>query len=150
MQFDRRHFITGVAAVGLFAPSIARAAEPEVFQSNGIAINGADPLVYFNAGRPDTLFNAHSVDWHGAEWQFDSAENASTFASDPDQFAPVFGGYCSYAASLGYLAATIPEAWTVYQGKLYLNASLRARELWLMDIPGNIAKGLSNWPKILG
>ena len=51
--------------------------------------------------------------------------------------------------SLGYLATTIPEAWTIYEGKLYLNASLRARELWLRDIPGNIAKGQANWPGIL-
>ena len=43
-----------------------------------------------------------------------------------------------------------PEAWTVYEDRLYLNANLRARELWLQDVPGNIAKGEGNWPGILG
>jgi len=38
----------------------------------------------------------------------------------------------------------------VYEGRLYLNATLRARELWLRDVPGNIAKGEENWPGILG
>lgn len=44
----------------------------------------------------------------------------------------------------------MPEAWTIYEDKLYLNYNLRARELWLEDILGNIAKGLENWPGILG
>ena len=30
------------------------------------------------------------------------------------------------------------------------NANLRARDLWLQDVPGNIAKGEANWPDILG
>jgi hypothetical protein len=150
MQLKRRQFLTGIAAAGFFAPSIAHARQPEVFQTNGIAINGTDPVGYFTMGKPDSVFNAHSVNWHGVEWQFDTEEHAEKFSSDPAGYAPIFGGYCSYAASLGYLAPTVPEAWTVYEGKLYLNASLRARELWLRDIPGNIAKAHNNWPKILG
>ena len=79
-----------------------------------------------------------------------NAGNAEAFLADPERYAPAFGGYCAYAASRGYLAPTIPEAWTIYDGTLYLNASLRARELWMQDVPGNIAAGLKNWPGILG
>lgn len=150
MKINRRHFLTGLAATAALKPSLALAKEPEIFQTNGIAINGTDPVAYFTQGKPDSVFNAFSVSWNGAEWNFDSEETAEMFQSDPLKYAPAFGGYCSYAASLGYLAPTVPEAWTIYEGKLYLNASLRARELWLMDIPGNIAKGMNNWPQILG
>jgi YHS domain-containing protein len=120
-----------------------------VFQ-NPIAINAHDPVAYFTESRPVRGDAAHAVDWNGATWYFANAENAATFSANPDAYAPVFGGYCAYAASRGYLADTRPEAWTVYDGKLYLNANLRARELWLRDVPGNIAAGLSNWPGILG
>jgi len=150
MYLTRRTMITGLAATGLFAPTALWAREPDVFQTDGVAINGTDPVVYFTDGKPDSIFNAHRAQWNGAEWHFDSAENAQTFIADPEAYAPVFGGYCAYAASLGYLAKTVPEAWTIYEGKLYLNASLRARELWRRDIPGNIAKGQANWPAILG
>jgi len=150
MRINRRHFLTGFAAVAAIQPSMALAREPEVFQTGGIAINGTDPVVYFNAGKPDSVFNAFSVSWNGAEWNFDTEENAALFQADPVKYAPLFGGYCAYAASLGYLAPTVPEAWTIYEGKLYLNANLRARELWKRDIPGNIAKAESNWPRILG
>ena len=57
-------------------------------------------------------------------------------------------GHCAYAMSKGYIAPTVPEAWTIYEDRLYLNFTLRARELWLQDVPGNIALGDANWPKL--
>ena len=140
-----------VAAPGLaLLPKPTLAREPAVFQSGGVAINGTDPVAYFTDAAPVAGNSAHMVDWNGAIWQFANAVNADAFRSDPEAYAPVFGGYCAFAASRGYLAPTIPEAWTVYENRLYLNANLRARELWLQDVPGNIAKGLENWPGILG
>ena len=132
-----------------FFPGKAIAREREVFQ-NPIAINAIDPVGYFEQNRPVRGSADHSVEWNRAEWHFASQRNASMFASDPGTYAPVFGGYCAFAASRGYLAPTIPEAWTIHEEKLYLNANLRAQELWRQDIPGNIAAGLQNWPGILG
>ena len=80
---------------------------------------------------------------------FASAVNRDMFAAEPDQYAPQFGGYCAYAASKGHIAPTVPEAWTIFDGMLYLNFSPRVRELWSKDFPGNIAKGEANWPGIL-
>ena len=148
----RRDFLAlaGLTPVTLaLMPTAARAASPQVFQ-NPIAINATDPVAYFTEARPVRGNSAHAVTWNGATWHFASAQNAATFSANPDAYAPVFGGYCAYAASRGYLADTIPEAWTIHEGRLYLNASLRARELWLRDVPGNIAAGLRNWPGILG
>lgn len=138
----------GPAALGLF-PAAAIAREPDVFQ-NPVAINAIDPVGYFEEGKPIKGTKAHRLEWKGAEWRFANPRNASRFAASPETYAPVFGGYCAFAASRGYLAPTIPEAWTIYEGKLYLNANLRAQELWRQDIPGNIAAGLKNWPGILG
>ncbi|MBS0122901.1 YHS domain-containing (seleno)protein [Thetidibacter halocola] len=129
-------------------PALAR--ESEIYQEGGIAIDGSDAVAYFAGNGPVTGDAYHKVDWMGAIWQFANAENAAAFAATPEAFAPQFGGYCAFAASRGYLAPTMPEAWTLYEGKLYLNANLRARELWLQDVPGNIAKGEANWPGILG
>lgn len=129
-------------------PALAR--EPQTYQEGGIAIDGSDVVAYFEGNGPVAGSAAHSVDWNGATWHFANAANAESFRTNPDAYAPQFGGYCAFAASRGYLAPTQPEAWTLYEGKLYLNANLRARELWLQDVPGNIAKGEANWPGILG
>lgn len=136
-------------AAATLLPSVALAREPDVFQ-NPVAINAIDPIAYFEQQKPVPGQAAHARRWNGAEWHFANENNANMFAANPEAFAPVFGGYCAFAASRGYLAPTIPEAWTIYEGKLYLNASLRAQELWLRDVPGNIAAGLGNWPGILG
>lgn len=131
-------------------PRTAAAREPETYQELGVAIDGTDPVGYVTQGKPIPGSADHALDWKGATWHFASADNRAAFEGDPNRYAPVFGGYCAYAASKGYLAPTMPEAWTLHEGRLYLNANLRARELWLEDIPGNIAKGLANWPGILG
>ena len=39
------------------------------------------------------------------------------------------------------------SAWASYMGRQTV-FSLRARELWLQDVPGNIALGDANWPKL--
>ncbi len=150
-MFTRRKtlalFATAPVAYAL-TPGLALAKEPEVFQ-NPIAINGTDPVGYFSDGKPVPGSAQNKLMWKGAEWQFANAENAMAFEAEPERFAPEFGGYCAYAASLGYLAPTIPEAWTIHEDRLFLNASLRARELWSQDIPGNIVAGRKNWPGIL-
>lgn len=128
----------------------ANAMEPETFQTDGIAINGIDPVAYFTDQAPVEGSADHALDHNGATWHFVSADNKAAFMADPDKYGARFGGYCAFAASKGYLAPTVPEAWTIYEDRLYLNFSLRARELWLQDVPGNIAKGEANWPGILG
>lgn len=151
-MLTRRTLLGVAAATPLIALTarVAHAMEPETFQSNGIAINGIDPVGYFTDGGPVAGSADHAVDYKGATWLFASADNKAAFEADPEKYGAKFGGYCAYAASLGYLAPTQPEAWTVYEDRLYLNANLRARELWLQDVPGNIAKGEANWPGILG
>ena len=151
-MLTRRTVLSLAAATPFVALSAqtALAMEPETFQSNGIAINGIDPVAYFTDGGPVQGDMAHSIDYKGAKWLFVSADNKAAFEADPEKYGAKFGGYCAYAASLGYLAPTQPEAWTVFEDRLYLNANLRARELWLQDVPGNIAKGEANWPGILG
>src|SRR6056297_193732 len=142
------------AALALAAPAVllfrpARAREPEIYQDGGFAINGSDPVGYFTKGGPVAGGDVTAL-YKGATWRFADHASADSFTANPTAYAPAFGGYCAFAASRGYLAPTTPEAWTIVDARLYLNANLRAREFWLEDIPGNIAKGEANWPGILG
>ncbi|MGR3540942.1 MAG: YHS domain-containing (seleno)protein [Hasllibacter sp.] len=150
----RRRILAAVPAL-LAAPLILRprpaiAMSPETYAEGGVAIDGSDAVAYFAGNGPVPGTAEHAVAWKGAEWRFADAASRAAFEADPDAYAPRYGGYCAYAASLGYVAPTVPEAWTLWQGRLYLNANLRARELWLQDVPGNVAKGDANWPGILG
>ena len=113
-----------------------------------VAIEGVDPVAYFTAGRPVEGSSEHESEWMGATWRFASAENRDKFAAEPEKYAPQYGGYCAWAVAQGYTAKIDPQAWKIVDGKLYLNYSPDAKAQWSADVPGNIAKGDANWPKI--
>ena len=50
--------------------------------------------------------------------------------------------------SRGYAVDTDPKAFTIVDGKLYLNHTLAVRSTWKKNIPGNIAKADRNWPGV--
>jgi YHS domain-containing protein len=114
----------------------------------GTAIEGYDPVAYFNEGQPVEGNSDYAHEWMGASWYFASAENRDLFAADPEKYAPQYGGYCAWAVSQGYTAEIDPDAWAVVDDKLYLNYSLDVQKQWQEDVPGNITKADANWPGI--
>ncbi len=140
---------TLAAPAATFLGRPAFAAKPSVFATDGIAINGFDPVAYFTKGMPVKGVSDHAVNWEGASLLFASAENKAMFQADPEKFTPRYGGYCAYAVSKGATAPTDPEAWTVHEDQLYLNFSVDVRSIWQQDIPGNIARADANWPGVL-
>ena len=77
-----------------------------------------------------------------------SAEHRDRFIADPTAFAPQYDGHCAYGASLNKVLPGNPRNWRIHDGKLYVNVTPRAQELWAMDIPGNIQEGDANWPTL--
>ena len=151
-MISRRHLILSAAALPL-AGSIASpalAAEPPVFQMDGIAINGIDPVAYFTQGKPVEGSDAERLTYMGADFLFASAENREMFETNPAKYAPRYGGYCAYAVSNGYTATTDPKAWSIHKDRLYLNYSRAVRALWAVDKDGHIASADANWPSVLG
>ena len=117
-----------------------------VYIKNGVAIEGTDPVAYFREAKFVRGNSQFKHEWNGAIWHFSSSQNRDLFVANPEKYAPQYGGYCAYAVSQGYVAPVDPAAWTIVDGKLYLNFSLEVRDLWAKDIPGNIAKADKNWP----
>jgi hypothetical protein len=131
------------------SPRQAHAEQPDMFLRNGLAVSGHDAVAYFRDNRPVVGESGFALMWRQAMWHFASPDNMTAFEMNPTAFAPQYGGYCAYAVSRGATAPTDPAAFTVYEGKLYLNASLDVRDIWSRDIPGNIAAANKNWPGVL-
>ena len=139
-----------IALIAAFLLSpVAFAQKPTVFSDRNGAIRGHDPVAYFDQKGPVKGSKQFSHAWRGATCYFASAENRDKFAAEPERYAPRYGGYCAYAVSQGYTADIDPAAWSIVDGKLYLNYSLRIRERWNKDIPGHIRKADTNWPSVL-
>ena len=140
---------TLVLIAALFFSPAALAQKPPVFSDRDGAIRGYDPVAYFDQKGPVKGAKQFSHPWRGATWYFASAENRDKFAAEPERYAPRYGGYCAYAVAQGYTADIDPSAWSIVDGKVYLNYSLGVRERWSKDIPGYIRKADASWPEVL-
>jgi YHS domain-containing protein len=149
MPLTRRAALASLAAASAALALPHAAAAQAVYAEGGVAIDGTDPVAYFTEGRPVAGDAAFTHDWNGATWRFASEANRAAFAADPEAYAPQYGGYCAWAVSEGYTASTVPEAWRIEDGKLYLNYSPRIQRRWERDIPGHVARADANWPTVL-
>jgi YHS domain-containing protein len=136
----------------LFALVLAGAAlaqKAPVFSDSSGAIRGYDPVAYFTESRPVKGSREFTHPWNGATWRFASAENRDRFAAAPEKYAPQYGGYCAYGVAGGYAVKIEPEAWSVVDGKLYLNYDRSVQKSWQADVPGYVRKADANWPGVL-
>lgn len=140
-----------VIAVIIFAKSkhvypIGLGWHNEVFAPAELAIRGYDAVSYHIQGQAQKGSEQYQTNWKGSKWYFSSNENKQAFESNPEQFAPKFGGYCSFAVSKGFTANVNPEVWHINSGDLYLFDSQDVKETWVSQIPeGVIDKCNKNW-----
>jgi YHS domain-containing protein len=116
--------------------------------SSGLALQGYDPVAYFTDQKPLKGKAEFTARHEGATYRFASAANRDAFAAAPQKYAPQYGGYCAFGMAGGYKAPIEPDAWTVVDGKLYLNYNRSVRTKWSSDVPGYIRKADANWPTV--
>ena len=127
--------------------ALALAIDP-YFSTNEGAIQGYDPVAYFVDQRPVKGKPELFLDWQGSTWHFSTAANRDAFLADPEKYAPQFGGYCSFGVAHGYAPQTDPAAFTIVNGKLYLNYNPTVSEKWNAEREGYIARATQNWPRL--
>ena len=59
----------------------------------GVAIKGYDPVAYHTENRAVKGKSAFAHKWNDAKWYFASAGNRDLFVSNPEKYAPQYGGY---------------------------------------------------------
>lgn len=128
--------------------SIAPAAAGEFYEHEGVAIQGYDPVAYMTEQHAMKGSPHYAIQHKGSIFYFSSAANRDTFEKQPERFVPQYGGYCAYGVSKGYKASIDPNAFTIVEGKLYLNYSRSVMQQWRADIPGYIQKADRNWPHV--
>ena len=116
--------------------------------ASGLALKGYDPVAYFTEHKPVAGKTEFTARHEGATYRFASAANRDAFAAAPGKYAPQYGGWCAYGLASGYKAPVEPDAWTVREGKLYLNYNQSVRSRWSSDIPGYVKKADANWPAV--
>ncbi|MBL9134812.1 MAG: hypothetical protein JNK85_03040 [Verrucomicrobiales bacterium] len=140
---------TLLAATPLQAASTGSGAKILVnVDRDGRAIQGYDPVAYFTDSKPVKGESRFTARYEGATYQFSTADHQKLFESNPAQYAPAFGGYCGYAASIQRLSPISPEWFQIIEGRLVLQHNKKAFDRWNADAAGNLRKADMNWPAL--
>jgi YHS domain-containing protein len=115
----------------------------------GVAIMGYDPVAYFTDNKAVKGSDKYSSDWLAATWYFASQKHQEMFMSEPERYAPQYGGYCGGEVAAGSVTVNIdPEAFRIIDGKLYLIYD----EVHAADFAAHandmVRKADANWPAI--
>jgi YHS domain-containing protein len=134
------------AAASLLLASAAALAINPYFTTEEGAIKGYDPVAYFSEHKAIKGDKQFSYTWQKSEWHFASEANLNAFKADPEKFAPQFGGYCAYGVAKGHAPPIDPTAYSIIDGRLYLNYNKNVSERWEKDVPGYLSEANKNWP----
>ncbi|AWZ01711.1 hypothetical protein RHODOSMS8_02183 [Rhodobiaceae bacterium] len=113
-----------------------------------LALKGYDTVSYFEVGRAEQGDENISHVWNGKRWHFTSERHRELFVANPEGYAPAYDGLCAWAVSKGYLQSAIPTAWTVENGRLFLNYSQGIKGQWETRKRANIRAGDRRWPNL--
>lgn len=112
----------------------------------GVALEGYDPVSYFTDPKPTKGDATLARTYNGATYYFASVDHKNVFEKDPAKYAPAFGGFCGYAASINKVSPVNPELYQLVNGRLVLQHTPQAYRLFNQDVPTNFVKAEQNWP----
>lgn len=130
---------------GAFAGSAFAA--PPVSQSSGYAIGGFDVVAYYAKKAAVRGKAEFKYVWREATWLFESIENRDKFAANPESFVPQYGGHCAMSMVNGKQGRGDPQAWSVRDGKLYLNGNQDVNRRFNEDGDTYVARANDWWKR---
>lgn len=142
--------LTSILGAGLLlSPLTAFAAADAVYTSwrDNIAVEGYDVVSFFS-GKPQQGKLEFTTRYEGADWFFFSQANKDLFLTNPDIFAPKYGGYCAWGVAKGKLAPGSPEYWHVEDGQLFFNYNARIKRRWDKKRAKYILSADERWPAL--
>lgn len=111
----------------------------------GIILEGYDPVAYFTENKPAKGDAQFIFEYDGAKYWFASADHLNQFKKEPQKFAPQYGAFCGYAVSIGKLRPVDPTIFQIEDGRLILQHTKQAYDLFNEDLKGNTVKADNNW-----
>ena len=119
--------------------------------SDGVAINGYDPVAYFTSNKAVKGSKENALVQEGVTYYFSSAANKEEFKKNPAKYEPSYGGWCSYAmGAKGEKVDIDPKTFKIVDGKLnlfynkFFNNTLTD---WNKDETNLKKKADANWSK---
>lgn len=115
----------------------------------GVIIQGYDPVAYFTDNKPVKGEEKFSYKYHGGIYWFVSEEHENLFKNDPEKYIPQYGAFCGYAVSIGKLRPVDPTIYQIENGRLILQHTKEAYDLFNEELSSSIIKADMNWPGLV-
>ena len=143
------HAFKGIAAFALLSlSSLSYAGNDTETDENGVILAGHDVIAYFKQNKP-VLGNAkYTAVYNDAIYRFQSAKNRDMFNSNPEKYAPQYGGFCAYGVTFGKKFDIDGKAFEIKDGKLYVNKNMDVYKAWAENIPKHIKEANDHWPDV--
>lgn len=116
-----------------------------IIQNDGLAVEGYDAVAYFNQNEAIKGTSNYTTNWDGVTWNFSSNENLEHFKSNPEQYAPAYGGHCSFAVGKGFAVHGNPEIWSINNDNLLFYSNEEVKTEGLADVDALITNADKNW-----
>jgi len=114
---------------------------------SGVTLQGYDAVAYFTDMKPVKGNPKYSARYNGATYWFVSQDHLNMFKDHAEVFTPQYGSFCGYAMSLGKLRPIDPNFWQIVDGRLILQHTKEAFDLFNKDTKENVAKADMHWPE---
>ncbi len=115
----------------------------------GLALQGFDPVAYFNEARAAPGRPEFERMLEGTTWRFRNEGNRAAFAADPGVFLPGFGGYDPVALARGVATPGNQVVWLVAGYRLYPFHSPAGRDASAADPSAVLAASEEKWPGVM-
>lgn len=117
---------------------------------DGVALDGYDPVSYFDETAPVMGTTEYAARYRGVVYFFDSEAHRTTFLAEPRRYEPAYGGWCAWAmANGGKTVDADPTNFTIEDGVLrvfYRNAVVDTRAKWQKgNLPELRASAAEQW-----
>ncbi len=112
-------------------------------------LDGYDPVAYFTDNKAVKGQEAITKLYKGAVYCFASEEHKQMFNQDPEKYLTQNGAYCANEVSRGKLRPINPDIFQFVDGRLLLQHSKQALELFNEDIAGNTKLADQMWPGLV-
>ncbi len=112
---------------------------------SNLMLHGNDAVAYFTSGRAQRGRSDLKTDHRGLTYRFASEENKRQFITNPERYAPQFGGFSAQDMANAIPSAADADTFKIIDGRLYLFAGPRERLYFEMDQERNLKRAWHYW-----
>ncbi len=114
---------------------------------SGVIMEGYDPVAYFVDNKATKGKPNYTARYDGATYWFFNEANQNAFKDNPTKYLPQYGAFCAYAMSRNKLRPINPELFQIVDGRLMLQHSQKAFDLFNEELKGNVQLADQYWPE---